>query len=105
MNRASGDSDTEFTSRQGQYLAFIDAYTLVNGRAPAHADIQRFFRVTPPSVHQVLLTLEREGMISRLPECRGALPCWSIGLTCPRCSQDTADRSKSLDSGSSTHSQ
>ena len=56
-----------FTPRQGQYLAFIHAYTLVNGRPPAQADIQRFFRLTPPSVHQMLLTLEREGLISRRP--------------------------------------
>ena len=54
-----------FTPRQGQYLAFIHAYTLVNGRPPAQADIQRFFRLTPPSVHQMLLTLERSGLISR----------------------------------------
>jgi DNA-binding MarR family transcriptional regulator len=67
MNRAAGDSHPIFTSRQGQYLAFIHAYTLVNGRPPAQADIQRFFRVTPPSVHQMLLTLEREGLISRQP--------------------------------------
>ena len=40
-------------------------YTLVNGRPPAQADIQRFFRLTPPSVHQMLLTLERAGLISR----------------------------------------
>jgi len=43
------------------------AYTLVNGRPLAQADIQRFFRVIPPSVHQMLLTLEREGLISRRP--------------------------------------
>jgi DNA-binding MarR family transcriptional regulator len=67
MNRAAGDSLPEFTPRQGQYLAFIHAYTLVNGRPPAQADIQRFFRVTPPSVHQMLLTLERGGLISRWP--------------------------------------
>src|SRR4051794_36116095 len=65
MNREDGDSHPEFTPRQGQYLAFIHAYTLVNGRPPAQADIQRFFRVTPPSVHQMLLTLERGGLISR----------------------------------------
>lgn len=65
MNREDGDSHPEFTHRQGQYLAFIHAYTLVNGRPPAQADIQRFFRVTPPSVHQMLLTLERGGLISR----------------------------------------
>jgi DNA-binding MarR family transcriptional regulator len=65
MNRAAGDSHPVFTPRQGQYLAFIHAYTLVNGRPPAQADIQRFFRLTPPSVHQMLLTLERQGLISR----------------------------------------
>jgi DNA-binding MarR family transcriptional regulator len=67
MNRAVGDSHLVFTPRQGQYLAFIHAYTLVNGRPPAQADIQRFFQVTPPSVHQMLLTLERGGLISRRP--------------------------------------
>jgi DNA-binding MarR family transcriptional regulator len=65
MNRTAGDSQPNFTPRQGQYLAFIHAYTLVNQRPPAQADIQRFFRLTPPSVHQMLLTLEREGLISR----------------------------------------
>src|SRR5215467_2689210 len=67
MNRATGDSHPTFTPRQGQYLAFIHAYTLVNGRPPAHADIQRFFRLTPPTVHQMLLTLEKAGLISRQP--------------------------------------
>ena len=67
MNRMADDSHPKFTSRQGQYLAFIHAYTLVNERPPAQADIQRFFRLTPPSVYQMLLTLEREGLISRRP--------------------------------------
>jgi DNA-binding transcriptional regulator YdaS (Cro superfamily) len=48
-------------------LAFIHAYTLVLGRPPAEADLQRFFRVTPPSVHQMVLTLERSGLIRRQP--------------------------------------
>src|ERR1700741_3858910 len=56
-----------FTPKQGQYLAFIYAYTLVLGRPPAEADMQGFFRVTPPSVHQMVLTLEREGLIQRQP--------------------------------------
>ena len=47
----------------GQYLAFIYAYTCVLGRPPAEADLQRFFQVTPPSVHQMILTLERAGFI------------------------------------------
>jgi DNA-binding MarR family transcriptional regulator len=60
-------SDLSFTAKQGQYLAFIHAYTLVIGRPPAEADMQRHFRVTPPSVHQMILTLEREGLIRRRP--------------------------------------
>ena len=55
------------TSKQGQYLAFIYYYTKVNGRAPAEADMQRYFRVTPPSVHQMVLTLEANGLIDRTP--------------------------------------
>jgi hypothetical protein len=45
-----------FTPKQGQYLAFIHAYTLVMGKPPAHADLLRHFRVTPPSVNQMLIT-------------------------------------------------
>ena len=56
-----------FTEKQGQYLAFIHAYALVTGRPPAEADMQRFFRVSPPSVHQMVLTLERLRFISRQP--------------------------------------
>jgi len=67
MNRAASDSLRISTPRQGQYLAFIHAYTLVNGCPPAQADIQRFFQVSPPSVHQMLLTIERAGLISRRP--------------------------------------
>jgi len=56
-----------FTAKQGQYLAFIHAYTLVLGRPPAEADLQRHFRVTPPSVHGMVLSLERSGLIRREP--------------------------------------
>jgi DNA-binding MarR family transcriptional regulator len=56
-----------FTNKQGQYLAFIHAYTLVLGRPPAEADMQRHFHVTPPSVHQMVLSLERAGLIRRRP--------------------------------------
>lgn len=67
MNRHESEPRSPFTPRQGQYLAFIHAYTLVNGRPPAQADIQRFFRLTPPTVYQMLLTLEKAGLISRQP--------------------------------------
>jgi Mn-dependent DtxR family transcriptional regulator len=55
------------TPTQGQYLAFIYAYTRVLGRPPAEADLQKHFKVTPPTVHQMLITLERKGLIRRTP--------------------------------------
>lgn len=55
------------TSKQGQYLAFIHSYTKLHRRAPAEADLQRYFRVTPPTVHQMVLTLEARGLIAREP--------------------------------------
>lgn len=60
-------AEPRFTDTQGQYLAFIDAYSRVNGRPPAEADLRRHFQVTPPSVHQMILTLERLGFIRRHP--------------------------------------
>jgi DNA-binding MarR family transcriptional regulator len=63
----SGRPKPGFSPKQGQYLAFIDAYTRVHGRPPAEADMQRRFGVTPPSVHQMILTLERAGLIRRRP--------------------------------------
>jgi repressor LexA len=56
-----------FTALQGQYLAFIQAYTKIHGIAPAEADMQRYFKVTAPSIHQMVLTLEKRGLISRVP--------------------------------------
>jgi len=56
-----------FTARQGQYLAFIHAYTMLMGRPPAEADFQRHFGVTPPTVHQMIVTLAEAGLIHRTP--------------------------------------
>lgn len=56
-----------FTPKQGQYLAFIYAYTRLNRRAPAEADMQSHFRVSPPTVHQMIMTLESKGLITRQP--------------------------------------
>jgi len=56
-----------FTDKQGQYLAFIYAYSRIFRRPPAEADMQRHFQVTPPSVHQMVLGLERAGFIRRTP--------------------------------------
>ena len=67
MNQMSGERRPGFTPKQGQYLAFIDAYARVHRRPPAEADMQRYFGVTPPSVHQMILTLEHAGLIRRRP--------------------------------------
>ena len=56
-----------FTAKQGQYLAFIFYYTKMHGRAPAELDMQRYFKVSPPSIHQMVLRLEANGFIERVP--------------------------------------
>lgn len=71
MNQKSGAarslSTQGFTDKQGQYLAFIYTYAHIFRRPPAEADMQRHFQVTPPSVHQMIMTLERNGLIRRQP--------------------------------------
>lgn len=67
MNQSAADSRPRFTAKQGQYLAFIHAYKRLLGRSPAEAEMQRFFQVTPPSVHQMVLSLEKAGLITRQP--------------------------------------
>ncbi|MGH7824337.1 MAG: LexA family protein [Candidatus Binatia bacterium] len=54
-----------YTPKQGQYLAFIYYYTKINGIPPAEADLRQYFRVTPPVVHQMLVTLGAKGLIER----------------------------------------
>ena len=66
MVRLSRPAKT-FTPKQGQYLAFIHLYTRLHRRPPAETDMQLYFRVTPPSIHQMVLTLERAGLIRRQP--------------------------------------
>jgi hypothetical protein len=56
-----------FTAKQGQYLAFIYNYTKIHGRAPAESDLERYFRVSPPAVHDMIKALERKGLIERIP--------------------------------------
>ena len=65
MNQMSGGPGLTFTPKQGQYLAFIHLYTRLHRRPPAETDMQEYFRVSPPSVHKMMLTLERAGYIKR----------------------------------------
>lgn len=57
------------TRQQGQFLAFIREYMMRNhaGIAPTHANLQRFFNLTAPSVNSMLVRLERRGFIRRIP--------------------------------------
>jgi SOS-response transcriptional repressor LexA len=55
------------TDKQGQYLAFIHAYSVVMGRSPAEADLRRHFEVSAPSVHQMIVALAEAGWIRRTP--------------------------------------
>lgn len=58
---------SDYTEKQGQYLAFIYYYTKINGQPPVEADMQRYFQAVPPSVHQMILRLEEKGFIARTP--------------------------------------
>ena len=69
MNQKSGAarslSSQSFTEKQGQYLAYIYPYPRLHRRPPAETDMQQYFRVSPPSVHQMVLTLERARLIKK----------------------------------------
>lgn len=54
-----------YTKKQGRYLAFIYQYTKLHGIAPSFADIEDFFKVTPPSVNQMIKTLEKKRLIEK----------------------------------------
>ena len=56
-----------FSPKQGQYLAYIYNYTQIHSHPPAEADIQEFFHVTPPTVHNMIVKLEQLNLISRVP--------------------------------------
>ena len=57
----------KYTKKQGQYLAFIHHYTVVHKRPPAEPDMQAYFSVTAPTVHQMVVRLEEKGLIKRIP--------------------------------------
>jgi repressor LexA len=59
--------DTEYTQRQGQFLAFIYCYTKIHRCPPAESDMQRYFRISAPAIHQMVVTLNDRGFIEREP--------------------------------------
>lgn len=56
-----------YTQKQGQYLAYIYYYMKLHRCAPSESDIRRYFQVSPPTVHQMILNLEKRGYIERRP--------------------------------------
>src|SRR5215471_4875911 len=56
-----------FTAKQGEYLAFIYNYTKIHRCPPAESDLQYYFRVSPPAIHDMIKTLERNGLIEKQP--------------------------------------
>ena len=61
------ETKMRFTEKQGQYLAFIYNYSKIHGRAPAEADLEGYFKTTPPAIHQMILKLKEKGLITRIP--------------------------------------
>jgi repressor LexA len=43
------------------------------GVAPSHANLQRFFNLTAPSVNSMLIRLEQKGFIRRIPRTARAI--------------------------------
>jgi hypothetical protein len=62
-----GNQKIQFTHRQGQFLAFIHVYSKVHRQGPAELDLAQYFRVTPPSVHAMVVKLEQLGLVTREP--------------------------------------
>ena len=63
--KRKGGTKVSFTPRQGQFLAFIHLYRKLHRRGPAEADLVKFFRVTPPAAHGMVVKLEELGLITR----------------------------------------
>jgi Mn-dependent DtxR family transcriptional regulator len=67
LDKDAAGAQPRFTPLQGQYLAFIYAYSRIFKQPPAEADMRRHFGVTAPSVHQMVMALEKAGLITREP--------------------------------------
>jgi len=56
---------SQYTQKQGQHLAFIYYYTTLSGYPPAERDMKSYLKTSPPNVHQMIVTLEEQKLISR----------------------------------------
>ena len=60
-------SRPRFTAKQGQYLAYLHLHRKLHGCRPSEIEIAKYFRVSPPTVHQMIVKLEEKGLITREP--------------------------------------
>ncbi len=67
MAETQASPGARFTRRQGQFLAFIHLYRKLHRRGPAEMDLVKFFRVTPPTAHLMVVKLEELGLVTREP--------------------------------------
>jgi hypothetical protein len=65
--KKAAKSASRFTYTQGQYLAYLRLYRKLHRRSPSETEIAEYFRVSPPSVHQMIVKLEEKGLITREP--------------------------------------
>ena len=56
----------KYSHKQGQYLSFIYYYTKLNGFPPAELDFAKYFKISAPSVHQMIIKLEQLGFIKKI---------------------------------------
>lgn len=57
----------KITHRQGQFLAFILRFIERYGTSPSFDEMAAYFGITSPSVNGMIKTLERNGLVSRIP--------------------------------------
>src|SRR4030095_721849 len=56
------------TARQRQVFEFINRYLEIHKQPPTIAEVGRQFKMSSPaSVHNIISTLEREGLIRKIP--------------------------------------
>jgi repressor LexA len=67
MEVPSQDENRRAAGGRSGDLAFIHYYTKIHGRGPAEADLQRYFEVSPPAVHRMVVALEERGFLERTP--------------------------------------
>lgn len=78
-SKTAKTASTRFTAKQGQYLAYLYLYRKLHRYSPSETEVAEYFRVSPPSVHQMIVKLEERGLITREP----GVPR-SVQVTVPR---------------------